>query len=69
MQDASEIQNEIETEEGRKSKDKLDLMGAIDDHLKNKIKDAKVREDQRLKVFIKFCLLHKKLINTFIRAN
>ena len=34
-----------------------------------KIKDKHAREDQRLKVFIRFCLEHKKLINSFIRAN
>lgn len=69
MQDANEIQSEIEAEKGNKSKEKMDLMDAIDEHLKNKIKDQKVREDQRLKTFIKFCLMHKKLINNFIRAN
>lgn len=34
-----------------------------------KIKDKKVREDKRLKLIIKFCLEHKKLINNFVRAN
>jgi hypothetical protein len=44
-------------------------MQAIDDHLASKIKDPKAKEDERLKVFIKFCLEHKKIINSFIRAN
>lgn len=42
---------------------------AIDQHLHMKINDKHAREDQRLKVFIRFCLEHKKLINSFIRAN
>jgi len=37
--------------------------------LQLKIKDQHAREDLRLKVFIKFCLEHKKVINSFIRAN
>jgi len=44
-------------------------MAAIEEHLKIKIKDEKARNDQRLKIFIKFCLEHKKIINSFIRAN
>jgi E3 ubiquitin-protein ligase HUWE1 len=44
-------------------------MEAIDQHLVMKIKDEKAREDQKLKVFIRFCLEHKKIINSFIRAN
>jgi acyl carrier protein len=49
--------------------DRYNLMEAIEQHLKIKIKDEKAREDRRLKVFIKFCLEHKKVINAFIRAN
>ena len=45
------------------------LMEAIDEHLKIKIKDERTRSDKRLKIFIKFCLEHKKIINSFIRAN
>lgn len=37
--------------------------------MKLKIKDEHAREDERLKVFIRFCLEHKKVINSFIRAN
>ena len=44
-------------------------MQAIDKHLQIKIKDEFVRKDERLKVFITFCLEHKKVINSFIRAN
>ena len=44
-------------------------MEAIEEHLLAKIKDEKARNDKRLKIFIKFCLEHKKLINSFIRAN
>lgn len=51
------------------SKDRYTLMEAIEQHLKIKIRDEKAREDRRLKVFIKFCLEHKKVINAFIRAN
>ncbi|CDW84627.1 ubiquitin hect domain family protein [Stylonychia lemnae] len=49
--------------------DKNDLMTAIEEHLRIKIKDEKARNDLRLKIFIKFCLEHKKIINSFIRAN
>jgi hypothetical protein len=44
-------------------------MEAIEEHLKTKIKDEKTRNDKRLKTFLKFCLEHKKIINSFIRAN
>ena len=33
------------------------------------IDDPKLRQDERLKVFITFCLDYKKVINNFIRAN
>ena len=71
MQSIEEIKQEIQemTESHSKSKEKLDLMHAIEEHLKTKIKEEKIREDERLKRFIKFCLVHKKVINSFIRAN
>ena len=61
MQDISEIKNE--------SKQRSNLPEALDAHLQQKIKDVHAREDMRLKVFIKFCLDHKRVINSFIRAN
>lgn len=75
MQDTEEIKREVEAEksvvntEVASSKEKGSLMEAIEQHLHQKIKDAHAREDLRLKVFIKFCLEHKKVINSFIRAN
>jgi hypothetical protein len=71
MQDAKAIKEEvaIEISNAIHSKDKDALMQAIDQHLAIKIKSEKAREDQKLKVFIRFCLEHKKVINSFIRAN
>jgi hypothetical protein len=37
--------------------------------LKTKLKDEHAGSDQRLKIFIRFCLGHKKVLNSFIRAN
>ena len=71
MQSVEEIQIEITQEINplTSKQKKFALMEAIEQHLKLKIKEEKIREDQRLKVFIKFCLEHKKVINSFIRAN
>ncbi len=68
MQSVEEMKSEIEGMIVSKEKTSS-LMEAIDDHLKLKIKDEKTRNDKRLKIFIKFCLEHKKIINSFIRAN
>ena len=70
MQESEEIKREVE--KGgliAESKEGCSIMEAIDQHLEMKIKDSHAREDQRLKLFIKFCLEHKKVINSFIRAN
>jgi len=71
MQDSAAIKEEIANEISNAihSKDKDALVHAIDQHLAMKIKDEKTREDQKLKVFIRFCLENKKVINSFIRAN
>jgi hypothetical protein len=71
MEDAKEIKEEVKHEimTSLQSKDKNAIQDAIDKHLQQKIKDENVRKDERLKVFITFCLEHKKVINSFIRAN
>ena len=71
MEDPSEIKMEYEQETvpGVQTKDRQALMQAIDKHLQIKIKDANIRKDEKLTVFITFCLEHKKVINSFIRAN
>lgn len=68
MQSVEEMKQEIESMIVSKEKTSS-LMEAIDEHLKIKIKDERTRNDKRLKIFIKFCLEHKKIINSFIRAN
>mmetsp|Transcript_42152 Transcript_42152/g.30894 ORF Transcript_42152/g.30894 Transcript_42152/m.30894 type:complete len:92 (+) Transcript_42152:492-767(+) len=47
----------------------MSFMEAIEQHLALKIADEGIRSDPRLKVFIKFCLEHKKVLNSFIRMN
>lgn len=84
MQDAQEIKKEVEKEQKETkseeskvpqilsqtvSKEKISIMESIEQHLLLKIKDKQAREDDRLKTFIKFCLEHKKVINSFIRSN
>ena len=71
MEDPSEIKMEYEQEiaPGVQTKDRQALMQAIDKHLQIKIKDANIRKDEKLTIFITFCLEHKKVINSFIRAN
>lgn len=69
MQDVEEIKQLDLQKTASISKEKCNLMDAIDEHLKIKIKDEKARDDKRLKIFIKFCLENKKIINSFIRAN
>jgi len=70
MQKVEDMKKESEAHSAQVSKEKSSaLMEAIEEHLLAKIKDEKARNDKRLKIFIKFCLEHKKLINSFIRAN
>jgi hypothetical protein len=81
MQDIDEIKRETAEQSAQEKlalehpgivpprKDRSTLIEAIDQHLQQKIKDVHAREDRRLKAFIKFCLEHKKIINSFIRAN
>jgi len=67
FQSEAEIKEEI-LALGKQTDKKIDFMDAIEEHLKWKMKDE-IRNDGRLKVFIKFCLEHKKVINSFIRVN
>jgi hypothetical protein len=78
MQETKDIREEFEMQKIAKTSEMAlaikqersqNLVDAIEQHLKLHIKDEHAREDQRLKVFIRFCLEHKKVINSFIRAN